>query len=51
MHLALRRRRHVVARDGSHLGAAGVRHDGAGRDGDAAGEREDGGLKMAAEGL
>ena len=46
-HLALRGRRDVVARDGSHLGTAGVRHDGAGGGGDAADKQEDGEFKTA----
>lgn len=37
-HLARFRRRHVVAHDVSHLGAAGVGHDGAGRGGHARGQ-------------
>lgn len=49
MHLTLRRRRDVVARDGAHLATAGVRHDGAGGDGDAGDERKDEELKMAAD--
>lgn len=49
-HFAHGRRRDVVAGDGAHLGAAGVRHDGAGGEGDAGEEEREGGeLKMAAD--
>lgn len=51
MHFALLRRRDIVAHDGSHLSTAGVRHDGAGGDGEAAEERKGEALKMAADGL
>lgn len=48
-HFTRRRRRDVVAGDGVHLGAAGVRHDGAGRDGDAGDERKDERLQVDAD--
>lgn len=48
-HFTRWRRRDVVARYGVHLGAAGVRHDGAGRDGGAGGERKGEWLKVCSQ--